>query len=283
LVILLCAEPALLPAAVGGEVQAPEPAPTEARLIQGIQAYEHLEYEQGIQILQRLSAEPGLTPSRKKEALLFLALCQAALGRNDPSRKSFLEILEMDPDFRLDTNLYSPKILRLFDMARDDFQKSIRGRDSRPPSLLEREIHRPVPYRKPLTIGVRVLDDQRVQMVQVFLRKKGETSYGFYPMTEGDSGWYEAGIPAHVIDGEGIEYYILAADPAGNATMKGNAAFPLFLEVAPGPEATPWYKKWWIWAIIGAAAGAGAALGVTLSGGGDDSKSGNATLNIHLD
>jgi len=282
LIALLALGPARVHALSADLPRDPDPVQADAALRQGIQAYESLEYEQGILWLEGLLAQGDLPASRRKEALLYLALCQASLGRDEAGRRRFLELLEIDPDFRLDENNTSPKILRLFDLAREDFQNSIRGLDNLPPSLEERKIETPLRYHEPASLAVRALDDHRVQVVQVFLRKKGESTYDFYPMAEREHGWYEAEIPAHATDGEGVEYYILAADAAGNATMKGNAAFPLYLEVEPGPASKPWYKKWWVWAIIGAAAGAGAALGVTLSGGGSGSDGGNATLSIHL-
>jgi len=282
LVTLLALVPLPAHAFPPGLSATPFPAGPDAGLRQGIASYEGLEYEQGILHLEEFLAGEGLTASRRKEALLYLALCQASLGRNEQARGSFVQLLEIEPGFRLDTQSTSPKILGLFDLAREDFQNSIRSRDNLPPTLEVGEIHRPLTHRQPAILGVRVHDDDRVQMVQAFLRKKGESVYGFYPMTEVGPGRYQAEIPAHLTDGEGVEYYVLAADPAGNATMKGNAAFPLFLDVEPGPAARPWYKKWWVWAILAAAAGAGAALGVTLSGSGSGSNAGNATLSIHL-
>jgi hypothetical protein len=70
-----------------------------------------------------------------------------------------------------------------------------------------------------------------------------------------------------------IDYYVRALDAHGSVLAEsGTPALPFRLQVAtaasegaPGPAAVaggkPWYGRWWVWAIVGAAVvGGGAAL-----------------------
>jgi hypothetical protein len=69
--------------------------------------------------------------------------------------------------------------------------------------------------------------------------------------------------------GARIDYYVRALDEHGSTVAEsGTPTLPFRLQVATpgggearaGREPTPWYKRWWVWTIVGAAAiGAGAA------------------------
>jgi len=269
--------------------QTPEgPLPGEdsvAALLQaGKEAYLGLDYEKGIELLRHCLTRKNLLPEQRRDACLYQGLCLASLGKSEQALKAFLQLLELYPDFQLDKNLYSPKILSILDKARQEYRKRLRIKDNLPPTLDIQAIKQPVPYREQVFLRVRALDDQRVEAVQLFCRKQGEATYTFLPMVEEGNSFYTTLVPAAMVSHEGLEYYMLAIDSAGNATLKGNAAFPLQISVEPGPEDKPWYKKWWIWAIVGATAGAGTALGITLSGG-DDTRSsgGTATVRINLE
>jgi tetratricopeptide (TPR) repeat protein len=253
-----------------------------AALDAGRTAYGDLEYERGVELLQRSLAQETLSPEQKRDAYLYLGLCLASLGREEEAQLAFLQLLDLSPDFRLDNRVYSPTIVTVFESALEERSRRLRVGDNLPPVLQVRDIDQPVLYRREVTVAARVADDQGVAAVQLFYRRSGESGYSFLPMTAQGTGVYAAAIPGFMADHEGLEYYVLALDRAGNASLTGNAALPLQLKVQPGSETKPWYKKWWVWAIIGAAAGAGAAIGVTLSNGGGGDGGGTATLQVGL-
>jgi len=246
-------------------------------------AYRDLDYERGVELLRGSLEGEALPLESRREAQLLLGLCLASLGLDLEARQAFQDLLELDPGFRLDEKLHSPKILAVFDLAKKERAEHLRIRDRDPPGLEVPEIVQPLPYKKEIRVTARATDEQGVAGVQIFFRRRGENTYTFLPMTEQGPGVYAAVIPSYMADQECLEYYVLVMDRAGNATLKGNAALPLVLRIEPGAEFKPWYKKWWVWAIIGAAAGTGAALGIALSGGDGESKGGTATLQIGLE
>ncbi|HET6146480.1 MAG TPA: tetratricopeptide repeat protein [Polyangia bacterium] len=81
-------------------------------------------------------------------------------------------------------------------------------------------------------------------------------------------------IPAAALTaGARIDYYVRALDAHGGVLAEsGTPALPFRLQVAApaavagggaaAPGATPWYKRWWVWTLVGAVAlgGGGAAV-----------------------
>jgi len=81
-------------------------------------------------------------------------------------------------------------------------------------------------------------------------------------------------IPAAALTaGARVDYYVRALDAHGGVLAEsGTPALPFRLQVAApaplagggaaGPGATPWYKRWWVWTLVGAVAlgGGGAAV-----------------------
>jgi tetratricopeptide (TPR) repeat protein len=90
-------------------------------------------------------------------------------------------------------------------------------------------------------------------------------------------------IPAAVlVAGTLVEYWVRALNAQGSVLAEsGTPTLPFRLQVAapaiaagPGagaPASTPWFKRWWVWTIVGAVAigGGAAAYAGTRGGGGD--------------
>jgi tetratricopeptide (TPR) repeat protein len=90
-------------------------------------------------------------------------------------------------------------------------------------------------------------------------------------------------IPAAaLVAGTHVEYWVRALNAQGSVLAEsGTPTLPFRLQVAapaiaagPGagaPASTPWFKRWWVWTIVGAVAigGGAAAYAGTRGGGGD--------------
>lgn len=282
--LLLAETPGMAASQATGPARAEAPAEAAVSewVLSGVQAYHDLHYETGVDLLRRALQAGSLDPESRQRALLHLGLCLASLGHDPEAREAFRNLLDLDPGFGMDASVYSPKILDVFDEARRERAEVLRTRDRIPPALEVPELRQPLPFRKEIRIRALATDDRGVALAQVFFRRRGENTYTFLPMAEHGAGVYEALIPSYLADQNRVEYYVLVMDGAGNATLKGNAAEPLVLRIAPGEALKPWYKKWWVWTLVGVAAGAGVALGVALSAG-DDRRGGTATLRIDLE
>lgn len=142
---------------------------------------------------------------------------------------------------------------------------------------------RAVPGRQPLTVDAIVTDNVGVQRVTLYYRPVGSTDYRQIDMVPTAGDRYAGVVDASEVVDPGLEYYIQAADDAGNTALRGFSFSPLMVAVgaaAPGPALAgaegpkPWYKKPVVWAIVGGVVIAAAAAG----GGGGGSSAGGETV-----
>jgi hypothetical protein len=147
----------------------------------------------------------------------------------------------------------------------------------------------------PVSIQATITDDAGIKEVTLFYRTMGKAEYSSINM-ERQQETYSASIPKEDAAEPGVEYYIQASDQAGNIALRGFSFSPLTVTVTPAaPEkksdeaftenlfpaeeravaiksdptvTNPWYKKWWVWTIVGAVAIAGAAAAGGGGGGG---------------
>jgi hypothetical protein len=161
---------------------------------------------------------------------------------------------------------------------------------------------------KLLEIKARITDPSGVLYPRLYYRKAGTTSFQNTTMQRVGDRWVGA-IPGFAVQGATLEYYLEAFDKQGNGPARhGSAAAPHRIELqvvkaAPISQprsrpatqpvsqpasqpatqpavskgavtATPWYKRWWVWAIVGAVAVGGGVTAGVLASGGDGGSSG---------
>lgn len=147
-----------------------------------------------------------------------------------------------------------------------------------------------------IVISATITDDYGVQQAVIYYRKRGREAYLLTMMAHAGENVYRATLPAELIGGGGLEYYLEAKDGSGNTARRGAAATPLIIVAGtPGPappaqvetdDAAPqptdglrteagaseqsWYQKWWVWTLAGVVvAGVAAAAAGGGDGGGD--------------
>lgn len=79
----------------------------------GVRLYKGLEYEQAIFRFEEVAVRPGLTPSDKATALVWLALCYAGTGDFEAARRDLGDALRTDASVQLPVNT-SPRVVSLF-------------------------------------------------------------------------------------------------------------------------------------------------------------------------
>jgi hypothetical protein len=152
---------------------------------------------------------------------------------------------------------------------------------------------------EPLTVQATITDNTEIKEATLFYRTMGKEEYSSINMERKPQGSYSASIPTEEVAEPGVEYYIQASDQAGNIALRGFSFSPLTVTVtSPVPEKKtdealtqnvfpteeknvamksdeaslkPWYKKWWVWTLVGAVVIAGAAAAGGGGGGGSDS------------
>ena len=86
-------------------------------LEEGIGLYWNGEYERTIEVL---SSEPlaDMGAGERVELLRYLALSHIALGDNIEAQAQFIRLLTIDPGYRLDPAMVSPKVIDLFEESK---------------------------------------------------------------------------------------------------------------------------------------------------------------------
>ncbi|MDC4206294.1 MAG: hypothetical protein MPW13_18295 [Candidatus Manganitrophus sp.] len=86
-------------------------------------------------------------------------------------------------------------------------------------------------------IQATITDNTELKEVTLFYRTMGKEEYSSINMERLQPGTYAVSIPKDDIAEPGVEYYIQAADQAGNISLRGFSFSPLTLVVAPAlPE-----------------------------------------------
>lgn len=159
-----------------------------------------------------------------------------------------------------------------------------------PPTIQHQPFAQAVVAGAPLFIEAVIAADASVEGT-VLYRQIGGSAYTSLRMRNQGEGRFTAKIPEKEVAPPGIEYFIQATDAFGNMTTYGQPLPPGVFKLVPltalvqplAPPAdpalserlfpsepppaekaassgNPWYKKWWVWAIVGSvAAGVAAA------------------------
>jgi|GEM_PF-1948651 len=96
-----------------------EKAPTTIEDIR--QAYQQLEYARTVEMTERyLQAHPRIPKEALLRILQYRAFSQVALGNEEEARNTLRSILVSEPDFRLDRQIASPKVVQLFESLKTE-------------------------------------------------------------------------------------------------------------------------------------------------------------------
>ncbi len=115
-------------------------------------------------------------------------------------------------------------------------QLELPGGDISAPNIVHEPAAESISAIEPVVISATVTDDSGVRLVTLFYRSVSTQAYSRATMERvGPSDVFMVSIPADDVVPPGIEYYIQAADLAGNTVLKGFAFSPLRISVTPGP------------------------------------------------
>jgi hypothetical protein len=91
-------------------------------LATGLRQVREGDFEGAVVTLQAVVAQigPGGPPRELSQAHLYLGIAQLALDRREVAKARFLDALEHDPQLTLSPSAFSPKVLALFEEAREE-------------------------------------------------------------------------------------------------------------------------------------------------------------------
>jgi tetratricopeptide (TPR) repeat protein len=132
-------------------------AGSEEKLKLALSQYESGEYQLAARNLFSLLYPLKLKKIKNiKKAHLYLGFCYVYQGKKKEAQQEFIEVLKLDEDFELSEDFFSPKVIKIFQKAREEFQK-LKPEPSLPPtppsSLPGVEIFtRPAPKKTPFLV-----------------------------------------------------------------------------------------------------------------------------------
>jgi hypothetical protein len=242
---------------VTGFSRAAEPGPVvdSAAVKAGVAAYDALEYERALALLDSALRE-SLTRDEKIVALRTLAFSAFALGREPDTRAAFERLLRVDPSHQLDRR-QTPRLRTLLEEARTTLATRPKPQvtSGALPSLRVEAEPQAAREGKPLLLRVREPRGE-APLFTVFHRSGRQREFSRVETRRSAGGLYQAEIPGASITAPSFEYYALLLDGAGvPVAAAGTLGDPLFLSVARTPR--PLYKKGWFWGTLGGVAAAG--------------------------
>lgn len=239
--------------------QAPTaPPPVRDPLLRrGAALFDTLDFENARAAYERALSVRLASPDEVAEAYLGVGLCDATLGDDVKAKQSFLKALAVKPDSKLEGADISPRQRAPFDAARAEARgrPAIRVEHVAPPSW---------PPGAVVTLRVGVESDWLglVAGARAAFRREGQTEWEEVAVT---------GAPPFAVllppMGAGVvEYWVQAIDGRGSPIAQWrSAASAMRMKVAePGSadDATPLYKRPWVWAVVGGVVAAGVTAGV---------------------
>ena len=236
-------------------------AEVRARLEAGQKRYQDQDYRAAIETLTAVVQDPVATRDQRARAYEYLGMSWLILGKRPRAREAFEELLAIDPHYTLSDPSHSPKLREFFDDVRARFLPGYGRAEG------EAELEHAAPTAATAGRRIEVAADvirgaPLVQVVMVEWRRQGMLTYAAAAMSGGGGRWRLELVPPRETSDYALEYYLEARDGHGRVVARvASPESPLVLAVHGVPAtATAWYKRWYVWAAVGAVV-AGAAIG----------------------
>lgn len=229
-------------------------------LTQGVAALDSYNLEEAVGLLEQAQGEGPYSRADYIRLYEKLGIAHAYLEHDADSLAAFDMLLGLDPGHALSYAM-SPKVTLLFEQARE------RARQRPPPTIdLSYPRDRRVDEAVPITIEVLADPQAFLKQATLFWRRQGAEGFERVPITLPPLGRYVAielgPIAPEATADAAVQLYLVAMDASGNEVLQvGRPDHPRDLKVRYEPP-TPWYKRWWIWAVAAGVVAAGVSTGV---------------------
>ncbi|RMH38864.1 MAG: hypothetical protein D6689_18210 [Deltaproteobacteria bacterium] len=185
-----------------------------------------------------------------------LGIAYAYLERDDDALAAFATLLRLDPGHLLSYTL-SPRVTFLFERAR---------RTAGEAPAIDVQWPRQLDVARPVPIDVEVVADPAGSLAraELYVRERGTGGFRVVDVPLESPGRYRRVIlpPAGGDRPATLEVYATALDARGNEVLVwAGRDRPREIPLGYTPP-TPWYRKWWVWAVAGTTVAA--ATGATV-------------------
>jgi hypothetical protein len=243
---------------------------TRTLIVKAEGLYGELQFEGALRTLAQALANRGNTRPQLVQVHLLRGICLGSIGRYGEARRSFAKLLALDPSFRMDRDI-APRI-------RAPFEHLLRHK---PPRL---DVHLLPPHwatsGEPVVFTAHVEADTlgMTRSVQVWFRHGDMGAYSSVRSELRGEGERRIQIPNalwEVRQGQRVISWYAVVQGENESQLKrfGDELHPLALEISERADSTgraevivgsAWYRRWWVWAIVGVVA-AGTATAVVLA------------------
>ena len=240
----------------------------DGRMREGEARYQNQEYRLAIESFDAVVHDPVVTREERARAYEYLGMSWLILGKKPKARAAFEELLAIDPHYTLSDPSHSPKLREFFEEVRSSFVPGY-GK-----SAGEAELEHSAPTGatagRRLEMAVVVIRGAPlVSAVTLYARRQGLLEYGTAPLAGDANRWKLSYAPPRDVADYTLEYYVEARDDKGRVVARvASPERPIPLPVhgvpvvAAGPP--PWYKRWYVWAAVGAVVAGGAVAGAVV-------------------
>jgi tetratricopeptide (TPR) repeat protein len=231
----------------------------KAALVRAAALLSKIHIEEALSLLQRLGQGAPLGYESHVQRHRLLGVAHSYLDQHKQALEAFHMLLALDPRHVLPYTL-SPKTTLLFDQARKDALREpatalrvVWPRDARTDRFVSIELEA-------------AADPRRVLHAARLYYRLSKTAWRHADLRLQSVGRFvSVRLPALATNARGdrvLELYVVCFDRRGNESLRWNTA--------PKPHAitlrfiprTPWYRRWWIWAVGGVVAAAAATTSV---------------------
>jgi len=231
-------------------------------LEKGIEALEAFQLEEAIKYLK---AAKGEGPYRYTDYVKLheeLGIAYTYLGEKALALDTFDMLLTLDPGFAISYTL-SPKVTFVFEEARKQASNMV-------PPTIHLSWASKQKVNQPISVTLEVASDPKKYLISAKLHTKlaDEKDYQSQSIKLPlEGGQTQVALPPQAPEAQEnriLQLYLTAYDQQGNQVyLLGNPQTPR--EISLGYDVViPWYRKWWVWAVVGGVIAAGTGVTVYL-------------------
>jgi tetratricopeptide (TPR) repeat protein len=251
-----------------------EDSSVRRRLAEGERRYVEQDYRGAVESLQGVVADPVSTVEDRARAWEYLGLSWLVMGKKQKAREAFEELLAIDPQYVLSEPSRSPKLRAFFEEVRGRFvpgyQKSSADVELSHSAPSSAQAGRPIEIAAHIQRGASTVED-----VSLRARRQGLLTFEAQHMRREEEGRFRLtyALPRDSADYQ-LEYYLEARDGQGRVVARlASPERPIALPVRGAIAPHPWYKRWYVWAAVGAVT-VGVVVGVSVAATGESAASG---------
>ncbi len=228
--------------------------------------FQAFEYDDAIEVLETVVQSHSAPADQRIRALELSGTIRVLQDDQDAARELFNRLLSLDPGHEIENPDIPPRVFEQFNEAREatvEFDAP----------TLDVQVPDAPSSDSPFELAVLATGETAgLAAIVLFIRDDAENRFRARTTTRSGN---EFTAEVEIIGGEPLEYYVEARAPSGHVLSSvGSAEDPhsITARVEPtsaddldnGRVSRPWYRRWWVWTLVGAVIVGGTATGLAI-------------------